>query len=60
MKSKKIAIAMSGGIDSGVTAALLVKEGYQCAGFHLCLWSDFLKDKKFDNKYNAIQYLSAL
>ncbi|MCJ7804714.1 tRNA 2-thiouridine(34) synthase MnmA [Patescibacteria group bacterium] len=47
---KKIAIAMSGGVDSGVAAALLVKEGYQCSGFHLHLWSETVKDERFENK----------
>lgn len=41
---------MSGGVDSGVAAALLVKQGYQCAGFHLHLWSEITKDKRFENK----------
>jgi tRNA-specific 2-thiouridylase len=35
--SKKIAVAMSGGVDSGVAAALLVKQGHRCTGFHLRL-----------------------
>jgi tRNA-specific 2-thiouridylase len=47
---KKIAIAMSGGVDSGVAAALLAKEGCQCTGFHLHLWSETIKDKRFENK----------
>lgn len=37
-KKIKVAVAMSGGVDSGVTAALLVKQGNECAGFHLRLW----------------------
>ena len=45
---KKIAIAMSGGVDSGVAAALLVKKGYQCTGFHMHLWSETVKDKRFE------------
>jgi len=31
---------MSGGVDSGVAAGLLVKQGYEVAGFHLRLWSE--------------------
>ncbi|MCX6724832.1 MAG: tRNA 2-thiouridine(34) synthase MnmA, partial [Candidatus Shapirobacteria bacterium] len=44
---KKIAIAMSGGVDSGVAAALLVKGGDQCTAFHMHLWSETVKDKRF-------------
>jgi len=49
-QNKKVAVALSGGVDSGVAAALLIKEGYQCTGFHLHLWSESIKDKKFENK----------
>ncbi len=31
---------MSGGVDSGVVAGLLVKAGYKCAGFHMKLWNE--------------------
>jgi tRNA-specific 2-thiouridylase len=37
---KKVAVAMSGGIDSGVAAALMVKAGYQVAGFYMKLWRE--------------------
>ena len=50
LKSKKVAVALSGGVDSGVAAALLVKQGYQCIGFHMHLWSETIKDKFFINK----------
>jgi tRNA-specific 2-thiouridylase len=35
-----VAIAMSGGVDSSVTAALLVESGYQVIGIMLRLWSE--------------------
>ncbi len=37
MKSK-IAVAMSGGVDSSVTAALLQSQGHEVVGFHLVCW----------------------
>ncbi len=38
-KNKTIAIAMSGGVDSSVAAALLVKQGFNVFGVMLRLWS---------------------
>lgn len=40
MEQKKVVIAMSGGVDSSVAAALLVKAGYQVTGMMLRLWSE--------------------
>ncbi len=36
----KVAIAMSGGVDSSVAAALLVEQGYEVLGIMLRLWSE--------------------
>jgi len=36
-KKLKVAVALSGGVDSGVAAALLVKKGYEVTGVHLKL-----------------------
>lgn len=36
----KIAIAMSGGVDSSVAAALLAEQGFEVAGIMLRLWSE--------------------
>jgi tRNA-specific 2-thiouridylase len=39
-QSQKIVVAMSGGVDSSVAAALLVQQGYQVTGVMLRLWSE--------------------
>jgi len=36
----KVVVGMSGGVDSSVAAALLVREGYQVTGAYMKQWSD--------------------
>ncbi|MFH2105531.1 MAG: tRNA 2-thiouridine(34) synthase MnmA [Parcubacteria group bacterium] len=38
--SNKVAVAMSGGVDSAVAAALLQKAGYEVTGFFMYFWHD--------------------
>lgn len=37
---KSVLVAMSGGVDSSVAAALLIEQGYQVAGVTMKLWQD--------------------
>lgn len=47
---KKVCIAMSGGVDSSVAAALLKEQGFDCVGIFMKLWSEPLTTCKIDNK----------
>ncbi|MGB9700582.1 MAG: tRNA 2-thiouridine(34) synthase MnmA [Thermodesulfobacteriota bacterium] len=37
-KNRRVAVAMSGGVDSSLTAALLKEEGYEVIGLTMLLW----------------------
>ena len=39
-KKKRVIVAMSGGVDSSVAAALLVEQGYDVVGMMMRLWSE--------------------
>lgn len=40
LNPKRVVVAMSGGVDSSVAAALLVEQGYEVVGLMMRLWSE--------------------
>lgn len=40
MHKERVAVAMSGGVDSSLAAALLKQAGYEVSGIYMQLWSD--------------------
>lgn len=59
-KKIKIAVAMSGGVDSSVAAALLAKQGYDVMGVFMHFWFETPKDgQKMDEFVNRCCSLEA-
>jgi tRNA-specific 2-thiouridylase len=48
--NKRVVVAMSGGVDSSVSAALLVEQGYEVLGIMLRLWTEQGPATQRDNR----------
>src|SRR3989344_3085238 len=55
-QAAKVFVAMSGGVDSSVSAALLQKEGYDITGVFMAVWQpDFLECSRGDDRQEAMR-----
>ncbi|OPZ48030.1 MAG: tRNA-specific 2-thiouridylase MnmA [Firmicutes bacterium ADurb.BinA052] len=58
MRKETIAVAMSGGVDSSVAAALLVSQGFTVVGVTMKLWHSSI-DGSLDNRCCSIESVEA-
>lgn len=54
-KKKRVILALSSGVDSSVSAALLKKQGYDVVGFFMHFWKDPEENDLVENKCCSIE-----
>jgi len=60
-KGKKVYVAMSGGVDSSVSAALLKEQGYDVTGVFMNVWQpDFLECTQMEDRQDAMRVAAHL
>ena len=60
MHKERVAVAMSGGVDSSLAAALLKQAGYNVFGIHMQLWSDPNIERTMSDLEHTCQLLDIL
>ena len=60
MNKKTVVVAMSGGVDSSVAAALFLQQGYRVIGLTMRLWRDITKQESFTAEKDAAQVADVL
>ena len=58
MPPKRVAVAMSGGVDSSLAAALLKEAGYEVSGVYMQLWPDQNREQPISDLERTRQVLN--